>query len=404
MNKNIKIILGVSGSIAAYKAPEIVRRLREKGCSVKTAMTSAATRFIAPLTFQALTEQNVYLDSVSIPTSFGEKDSNKITHTDMTGEADAMLIAPATADIIAKIAHGFADDPVSVSALCLKKSTPLIIAPAMNPRMWEAEATQKNIEVLRSRKVIFIGPEEGEMACGDFGFGRMSEPEKIVSVTMRALSQSILKQKPLKVLILSGPTRESIDDVRFISNGSSGRMGAALAETIFESGHDVFVITGPAMIQPPQWVETIHIESAQEMLDAARTRDFDILISPAAISDFKPSKKMSGKKSKTEILTLELISTPDVFATLIAEKRKNNPPIKGISFSAEESFDDLERAITKAKAKGADGVVVNSAKESMGSETAKIKFINLDSNNVIEFESLPKKIAAKNIWNIILKM
>lgn len=394
-----KLVLGVTGSIAAYKSPEILRGLKERGASVRVAMTDAATRFISPMTFEALGSGPVYLNPVSIDPAQDARSG--IGHTDMTFESDALLVAPATADIIAKLAHGFGDDAVSVVALALRREARLIFAPAMNPRMWSNPAVQANIETLLARGATLIGPGVGDTACGDSGTGRMAEPDEIVAGALRAIALARRGGSGPRVVILSGPTREPIDDVRFISNGSSGRMGAALAEAAWDAGADVTVICGPSAIQPPRWIRRMRVETANQMLDAASSIECDILFSPAAIADYRPRERLSGKSVKSDSLTLDLVRTPDVLASLVAHcaKRGRTPVI--VAFSAEESLDDRARALEKARAKGAQWVVVNAAVDTMGRDEALVHLVRVDSGEASEIGPLAKRDVAERIFQTV---
>ena len=450
-NSSPLILLGVTGSIAAYKSPQILRLLADDGLSVRVAMTNAATRFIGPLTFDALGGGPVYLDQLSLaaPGTSAAPRPSGIEHTDLTAVAEALLIAPATADIIAKVAHGLGDDPVSALALAMKRDAALVVAPAMNPRMWANPAVRANIALIRERGAIIVGPAEGDMACGDMGTGRMSEPEEIVSWTRRALSRS-RKPTELRVLILSGPTREPIDDVRFLSNGSSGRMGRALAESAFEAGHDVTVISGPSEIPMPHWIRTIRVNTALEMLAESKRIACDLVISPAAIADFSPAHRETGKPPKDASGAIEWVATPDVLAALqkhwstvirsagpaaedqtalakakksgvlatpmavstmmtatdktvsaepdLASLMRKSPVV--VAFAAEESEDDFAKAVEKAGRKGARAIVLNEVLSTMGSTDAKVKFIDVHGGSVTAIGPGPKKFVAREILRL----
>ncbi len=397
MTKPLGVILGVAGSIAAYKAAEIVRRLVEEGARVQVAMTPAATRFVGPLTFEALSGRPVYLDPVSIAPSFGSGGTG-IAHTDMTSEADVLLVAPASADILGKITHGLGDDPVSVCALALSPGAPLVLAPAMNPRMWNAESVKANMRILESRRAVIVGPAHGEVACGEVGTGRMSEPAEIVAATLRAVALARRRTPPKRVLILTGPTREHIDDVRFISNGSSGLMGLSLAEAAHESGDDVTVITGPAALRPPAWIRSRSVTSAEEMLEAARTIEFDIVVAPAAVADFRPSTRAAGKSAKELISSIDLVPTPDVLATLVREGRERGAKFRSVAFAAEESGSDVESALEKGGRKGVDVVILNEARATMGAENASVTMLDVATRSAARLEEAPKKRIARRIW------
>lgn len=345
-------------------------------------MTPAARKFVGPLTFEALGSGAVYVDHLA---TFGDE----IAHTDLTSSADALLVAPASANTIAKIAHGFGDDPVSTVALALRADARLIIAPAMNPRMWNNPAVRDNIEKLRRRGAIVIGPCAGDTACGDLGVGRMSEPDEIVAFTIRALSLS----KKKRILILSGPTREYLDDVRFLSNGSSGKFGAALADAAFEAGHDVTVISGPAAVSPSRWIKTIRVTSAEEMLYAAREVEADVLFSPAAIADYAPAERANGKPAKSNALNLKLRPNPDILSSLSGRKI--------VAFAAESDL-DVTRALEKARRKGARFIVLNGAVETMESDSVSAQFIDAESGAAIPIGPASKAEAARRILELSL--
>jgi phosphopantothenoylcysteine decarboxylase / phosphopantothenate---cysteine ligase len=398
--QNIRIVLGITGSIAAYKSPEILRRLREAGASVRVAMTPAAAKFVGPMTFEALGSGPVYLDPASLDPALNR--GSGIGHTDMTSESDALLVAPATADIIAKLAHGLGDDPVSVLALALRRDGKLILAPAMNPRMWANPAVQENLELLISRGAVVIGPGSGDTACGDQGTGRMAEPDEIVAATIRAIAVQKRGGVGPRVVILSGPTREAIDDVRFVSNGSSGRMGSALAEAAWEAGADVTVVSGPAAFTPPSWIRVIRIGSATQMLEAATALEYDLLFSPAAVADYRPRERKAGKPPKSDAMTLELIRTPDVLASLAAHHERTGRHPHVVAFAAEDSLQDAARAREKSRGKGARWVVVNAATETMGRETARVQLIEVESGKTIEIGPDLKRAVAEKIFRSVV--
>ncbi len=416
------LLLGVTGSIAAYKSVELLRLLTDRGdLAVRVVMTHAATRFVGPLTFAALSGAAVYDDhlawspitDVPVDSSEGPTARAGIQHTDLSGAAAAFLVAPATADCIARLAHGLGDDPVSVTALALHAGAPLIVAPAMNPRMWANAAVQENLATLKRRGAVIIGPDEGEMACGDSGTGRMSEPAAIAAATRRALalasrfpshsSETSLASSPRRVLILSGPTREPIDDVRFLSNGSSGRMGAALAAACWERGDEVTVISGPAAVLPDPWIPTIRVETAAEMLAAAREISCDLVLSPAAIADWRPAERVAGKPEKVESRTLSLVSTPDVLATLMRDVAFTSSRPTAVAFAAEEGTGDehVARAIAKGAQKGARWIVLNDASQVMGAAEAAVALVNVDARVDTRIGPLPKDELARRLLSTL---
>jgi phosphopantothenoylcysteine decarboxylase/phosphopantothenate--cysteine ligase len=350
------VLLGVTGSIAAYKAAEIARLFVKAHLSVEVAMTESAQKFIAPLTFHAITQRPVLTDLFHLRT--------EIEHVERAHAIDLLVIAPATAHSIAKLAVGLADDPVS--AIALATSAPIVIAPAMETGMWQNRATLENVDTLRSRGVEIVGPEAGELASGRSGLGRMSEPEVIVE---RALS--LLRPKDLAgigVIVTAGPTWEAIDPVRILSNRSTGSMGIAIARTAADRGADVTLILGPTQLEPPvsPRIKTVRVESAEDML-AAGVRALDpknrVLIASAAVSDFRPDKA-EGKKLKRSAAgarVLSLAENPDVLATLSERMRsaeKPDAPVVIVGFAAET--EDLEKnAGEKLKRKGCDLIIGN---------------------------------------------
>ena len=399
-NQNSLIILGVTGSIAAYKGAYLARLfVQNEKIDLRVTMTKSAAKFVGPVTFEAITNSPVYIDQCSIPPKDLYTEKSGIGHTDMTAAAKALVIAPATANSLAKLAHGFADDAVAVLALAMPRESPVLVAPAMNPRMWAHPAVQSNIETLRQRGVIVLAPAEGDTACRDIGQGRMVEPEEIYAFSMRHIALAAAQRKPRKVLILNGPTREHFDDVRFISNGSSGRMGVSLAEAVFEAGDDVRVISGPAAEVPPHWIPTKKVESAEEMFLAAKQEDFDVLLSPAAVADYAPLERSPGKPAKSETLTVTLQKTPDVIAQLAKSTTGNRPII--VAFAAEESLNEEAKAFEKAKNKGADFIVLNDAKETMGSDTASVKLLKVKDSSTLALEPGLKENVARQLWRAI---
>lgn len=362
------VLLGVTGCIAAYKSCEILRRLQKAGVRVKVVMTENATRFVGPATFRALTREPV---AVGL---FDDAPGDPIHHVSLAQEADLFLIAPCTANVMAKIAHGIADDLLTTTALAA--AGPLVLAPAMNVAMYRNEVTQQNMAALRQRGVGFIEAEDGYLACGDTGPGRLADPEAIVAsvLEMLAITPDLTGKR---VLITAGPTREPIDPVRFISNGSSGKTGFALAEAAAQRGAAVTLVTGPVALGDLPNVETVRVETAQEMFDAVSTRfpEADIAIFSAAVCDGRPKEASSRKLKKgadTEALTvIELKENPDILATMGARKR---PGQVVVGFAAET--EDLEtNARKKLARKGADMIVANLVGDGRGFAT--------DSNEVL---------------------
>jgi len=308
---NKRILLGVTGGIAAYKSAEIIRRLRDAGAAVQVVMTRAATEFITPLTLQALSGNPVHLELLNAEAEAA------MGHIQLARWADAILIAPTSADFIAKLADGRGDD--LLSTVCLASRSPLAIAPAMNQGMWRNAATQANLDNLRERGIHIFGPAEGSQACGDTGPGRMSEPEDLAELMADLFETGSLAGK--KVVITAGPTREAIDPVRYISNHSSGKMGYALAEAAAEAGAETVLISGPVNLDPPDRVHTIAVTSADEMYRAAleEAADCQLFIASAAVADYRPVRASEQKiKKDEERMTIELVKNPDIVSAVAA--------------------------------------------------------------------------------------
>ncbi len=344
---NKRIVLGVTGSIAAYKAVELVRRLREAGADVRVVMSEGAKAFVTPLTFQAVSGHPVHenlLDSEA---------EAAMGHIELARWADVILIAPASANRLAALTQGRADD--LLTAVCLAADVPLAIAPAMNRQMWADAATQDNVRVLGQRGVLFIGPDSGEQACGEVGEGRMSEPADILARLGELFATGSLAGQT--VLITAGPTREALDPVRYLSNHSSGKMGYALAAAAVEAGATVILVSGPTALPTPERVQRIDVISAEEMLAAVKANiaAADIFIATAAVADYRPAVVQQQKIKKRDArLTLELEKTPDILATVKAEHGKTFC----VGFAAETR--DLEKyARGKLRDKGIEMVVAN---------------------------------------------
>ncbi|MFT7299826.1 MAG: phosphopantothenoylcysteine decarboxylase/phosphopantothenate--cysteine ligase [Porticoccus sp.] len=348
---NKRILLGVTGGIAAYKSAEIIRRLQDAGASAQVVMTHAATQFITPLTLQALSGNPVHLELL-------DTDSDAaMSHIELARWADAILIAPASADFIAKLANGEAGD--LLSTLCLASRSPLAIAPAMNQGMWRNAGTQHNIERLRGRGIHIFGPTGGTQACGDVGPGRMSEPEDIAELIADLFETGSLAGK--KVVITAGPTQEAIDPVRYISNHSSGKMGYALAEAAAEAGAETVLISGPANLELPDRVTIISVTSAQEMYDAvlAEVEGCHLFIASAAVADYRPVQVSEQKiKKSANNMIIELVKNPDIVSAVAA--LKNRPFTVGFAAETANVDDGLERhARGKLERKNLDLVIAN---------------------------------------------
>lgn len=345
-----EIVLGVTGGIAAYKAAEVVSRLRHLGASVNVIMTKNATQFVAPLTFETLSNHPVITDTFERPERW------EVEHVALAKKADLFVIAPATANIMAKMAWGIADDMLSTTVLATK--APVLIAPAMNTGMWTADATQNNRDILRKRGVHFVGPASGVLACGDTGAGRMSEPVEIVSA-IDAILNAKRDLEGKKVLITAGATRERMDPVRFMTNDSSGKMGFALAEAARDRGAEVTVVCGSVTAPKPVGLKMVSVESTQDLYNAVlkEAKDKDIIIQAAAPADFRfkeiaPEKL---KKHEGEPLVFEMIENPDVAAAVGAAKREGQTLV---GFAA-ETQNTVVNAQKKLKKKNLDLIVAN---------------------------------------------
>nr|VFK53912.1 MAG: phosphopantothenoylcysteine decarboxylase / phosphopantothenate--cysteine ligase [Candidatus Kentron sp. TUN]VFK55023.1 MAG: phosphopantothenoylcysteine decarboxylase / phosphopantothenate--cysteine ligase [Candidatus Kentron sp. TUN]VFK55801.1 MAG: phosphopantothenoylcysteine decarboxylase / phosphopantothenate--cysteine ligase [Candidatus Kentron sp. TUN] len=341
------IVLGVTGGIAAYKAADLVRRLREWGADVKVVMTHSARQFITPLTFQALSGNVVYKDM------FHELAEIAMDHIELARWADLILIAPITANRIAQITHGLADD--LLNTICLATTADIVIAPAMNQQMWRAAITQSNIDLLRKRGVIILGPGEGTQACGDIGPGRMLEPQDIATRVRGLFVEPVLKG--LSVLVTAGPTREAADPVRFISNASSGKMGYEIARAAVEAGALTTLVSGPTALDKPAEVDCIDVISAKEMRDAVM-RHIDgknIFIAAAAVSDYRPTNYMASKRKKQAMnMELALEPTSDILAEV------TSMPIHPFAVGFAAETDDLEyNTKQKFKRKSLDMIAAN---------------------------------------------
>lgn len=349
-----KILLGVTGGIAAYKSPDLARRLIERGADVQVVMSRGAQQFVTALTFQAVSGKPVRTDL------WDEAGEAAMGHIELARWADEIVVAPATAEFVAKLAHGFADD--LLTTLCLATTAKITIAPAMNRQMWANAATQANVCLLQERGVRVLGPASGEQACGEVGVGRMLEPTQIAEEIYAALPvDGVLTG--LKVVITAGPTREAIDPVRFISNRSSGKMGYAVAQAAREAGATVVLVTGPVQISPPPGVERVPVETADQMLAAVQRQvaDADIFIAAAAVSDYRCSEVACQKIKKTsDNMTLALARAPDVLATI---GRSESPPFL-VGFAAETENVEAN-ALSKLTAKNLDMIAANKVGEGL---------------------------------------
>lgn len=381
------VLLCVTGCIAAYKSCEILRLLQKAGYRVKVLMTEHATQFVGPTTFRALTHEKVAIGLFDDP-------EDPIHHISLAQEADVVLVAPATANCIAKMAHGIADDLMSTTLLATK--APILIAPAMNSGMWSAAATQENVEVLKSRGVHFVQPDSGYLACGDIGSGRLPTPKAIADATC-SLLQGSTDLVGEHVLITAGPTHEPIDPVRYIANRSSGKMGLELARAARDRGANVTLIAGPIELPIPAGIETIHVQTASQMYNAA-VKTFGrstIAILAAAVADYTPSAPSDHKLKKAvdPIDSISLIQTQDILAELSSNKEDRIV----IGFAAETN-DVVDYAVAKLKRKGCDAIVANDVSRSdagFGSSNNRAWWVT--SNTVDDLGLLEKRALADEI-------
>lgn len=362
-----RIVLGITGGVAAYKAAELARLLVRDGIDVQVVMTAAARRFVGPATFQAITGQPVFTDL------WDERVTSGMAHIDLTRGADAVLVAPASADFMAKLAQGHADD--LLSTLCLARDCPLLLAPAMNRQMWDHPATRRNVAQLKADGAILLGPVAGEQACGEVGYGRLLEPARIVEALQAMFAPKLLKG--VRVLVTAGPTFEAIDAVRGITNLSSGKMGYSVARAALEAGAEVTLISGPTCLAAPNQVQVLRVTSAQEMLEAveARVEEVDIFISVAAVADYYVLNRSASKikKDAQHLLTLKLAPTPDILANVAGRPK---PPFC-VGFAAEveniEAYAELKR-----RRKNLPLIVANNARAAIG--TDEVELLLLDDN------------------------
>lgn len=359
-----RVVLGVTGGIAAFKAAELARLFVKAGIAVDVVMTEAAVRFVTPLTFQALTGRPVATDL------WHSDASNAMDHIELTRGADLVVVAPASADFIAKLAHGIADD--LLSTLCLARECPLAVAPAMNVQMWFNAATQRNVERIAADGVAILGPGSGEQACGEVGDGRMLEAQTIFDAVLATRVPKALAGK--RVLVTAGPTFEAIDPVRGITNTSSGKMGFAIARAAADAGASVTLVAGPTPLATPPGVDRVDVVSAAEMAEAvlARTAKSDVFVAVAAVADYRPAKTHAQKlKKKAEAMTLELEPTVDILATVAA--RKNAPFCVGF---AAESHDVVRFGEEKRKRKKLAMLVANRAQDALGADDNEVTILD----------------------------
>lgn len=390
-----RVLLIIGGGIAAYRSLELIRRLRERGCFVSTCLTKSGREFVTPLSVSALSEQKVHLDL------FDLTQESEMGHIELSRSVDLIIVAPGTADIMSKMANGAANDLASTLLLATDKQ--ILVAPAMNVRMWNHPSTRRNHDTLVADGVKFIGPNEGKMACGDYGPGRMSEPDEIADK-----AESILRQGPLnsiRVIITSGPTYEAIDPVRFIGNRSSGAQGSAIASALARLGADVTFITGPSTVNYPDGVKIVKVETADEMFSAVNEAlPAEVAIFVAAVSDWKIEnvqrqkiKKSSGQKAPS----LVLAENKDILS-YVSNLKQDRPKLV-IGFAA-ESENILENASTKRGKKGCDWIVANDVSLGsgvMGGKSNKVSLIS--ETNTENWPDMSKENVAERLVEKILK-
>ncbi len=378
-----RVLLIISGGIAAYKSLELIRRLRERGASVRCVLTKAGAEFVTPLSVAALSGDKVYGDLFSLT------DEAEMGHIELSRDADLVVVAPATADVLAKMAHGQADDLASTTLLATDKR--VMVAPAMNVRMWRHAATRANVETLIERGAMVVGPNEGDMACGEFGPGRMAEPHEILAAIESALSA----EGPLsgrRALVTSGPTHEAIDPARYLANRSSGKQGHAIAAACGRLGAEVTLVSGPTNQPDPAGVRVVHIESAQDMLAACeKALPVDVAVCAAAVCDWRiaapPDRKIKKDGAPPR---LRLVETPDILASLSAAR--NRRPTLVVGFAA-ETEDVVENAVAKRAGKGCDWIVANDVSPGTGTFGGDSNTVHLITGDGVEHWPATSKTA-----------
>jgi phosphopantothenoylcysteine decarboxylase/phosphopantothenate--cysteine ligase len=386
--KDKNVLLGVTGGAAAYKAVDLVRRIKEEGASVTVIMTEAAKKFITPLSLEISSRNKVHSDLFSDP----------MAHIRLAADTDILVIAPATANIIGKFSHGIADDLLSTCLLAFRG--PVIVAPSMNWRMYKNPVFQENLKHLLNLGVIQIGPEKGSLACGEEGVGRMSEVYDIIDSIISSLTKKDLKSE--KIIVTAGPTREYIDPVRFISNRSSGKMGYAIARAAFRRGAQVTLISGYSSLSRPKGVRFVSVETADDMLLAVKKdiHSSTVLIMSAAVSDFTPSEKSKHKIEKSGDLLLRLKQTHDIISEI--SKKKKRPFIVGF---AAETGNKIERAWKKMKEKNMDMMIFNDVTETgSGFDVDTNRVVILDKESKTELPLMNKDLVADAILDRLIEM
>ncbi len=396
----MRVTVGVSGGIAAYKAAEFVRALQQQALEVHVVMTESATRFVQPLTFAALTGHKVITGLWEDAGSTEGTDESSIEHIGEAQWTEAFVVAPATANILAKFAHGIADD--FVTTMYLATQAPVLVAPAMNVNMWNHPATQANLDVLRERGVRVVEPGTGDLACGMVGVGRMAEPNAIADAVMGVLGRRNDLAGEV-VLVTAGGTREALDPVRFLGNRSSGKMGYALADAAQSRGAKVILVSGPTALHPPARCEVVKVTTADEMRAAVldRMKDATLVVKAAAVADYRPVSIAAHKLKRTGPITLELAPTEDILAEVV---RRRRPGQLIVGFAA-ETENRMENGRAKLLRKGADAIVVNDVSgESIGIDADDNAATFLTTSTAIELHAMPKRKLADRILDEILAL
>lgn len=400
----MKVALGVTGGIAAYKAAEIVRLLQDRGIRVQVVMTRAAQEFVQPLTFAALSGEKVITSMFSPGEEHAPNIDSAIEHIAVAQSIDALVVAPATADVLAHFAQGIASD--FLTTLYLATTAPVVVAPAMNVNMWNHPATQTNIEVLRQRGVKVVEPDSGYLACGMTGTGRLAENEAIVAAVLESLgaSQDLSGET---VLITAGPTREKIDPVRYLSNRSSGRMGYALAEAALRRGARVLLISGPTTLTPPGAAEVTSVESAEEMREAVLKvlPQVSVVIKTAAVADYRPKTAAGQKIKRKGPMTLELEATADILKELSAQEPSTQGKSRIVVGFAAETENVLENARQKLLNKNLDAIVVNDvSREGVGFDSERNAVTIITRSDVLDVPETTKWEVAQRVLDQVVRL
>mgnify|MGYP001032706344 CR=1 FL=1 len=392
-----RVLLIISGGIAAYKSLELIRDLRRRDIAVRCILTDAGSQFVTPLSLATLTEDKVYQDLFSLT------DENEMGHIELSRDAGLLVVAPATANVLAKMRAGLADDLATTALLATDK--PVFVAPSMNVRMWEHAATQENMSVLQDRGVQIIGPEEGDMACGEYGMGRMAEPETIAEAIESFFleahenigQRSDKKLAGKKAIVTSGPTHEAIDPVRYLANHSSGRQGHAIAKALAAEGAETVLVSGPTQLPDPEGVTVTHVKSAEDMLAACEAAlPADIVVCAAAVADWRVANPPQEKIKKNGTLpTLDLVENPDILAK-ISQKGKSRPALV-IGFAA-ETEEVVAHAQAKLAKKGCDWIVANDVSPETGTFGGRDNTVHvIDSETIEDWPTLSKEAVGQKL-------